>query len=226
VASRILVVDDEKGIRDLVQDALRLIGLEVTTAEDGLTALKYLRTQKWDLCIFDINLPGIDGYTLLEKLREQDSHTPVLMLSARGESVDVNRGLLLGADDYVRKPFGLEELVLRAKALLKRVTPENDAHYIIAGPITIDEDRYEVRFHGELIELSKTEYRLLIELATNAGRVLTKEYLLENVWGIDFHNNSTVVDTYISYLRKKLHKDGFEGIRTVRGIGFTLEVSR
>jgi two-component system OmpR family response regulator len=179
-----------------------------------------------DLVILDINLPTIDGFSLLEKLREKDLQTPVLLLSARGESVDVTHGLKLGADDYVRKPFGLEELVLRVRALIKRSSPAVESSLVIAGPITIDDVSHEVRFKEELIDLSKTEYRLLWELASRPGMVLSKEYLLENVWGIDFENNSTVVDTYISYLRKKLHRDEFEGIQTVRGVGFKLVVPR
>jgi len=220
----VLAVDDEKGIRDLVHDALSLAGFEVTGAADGLEALTLLRKQKWDLVILDINLPTIDGFSLLEKLREKDLQTPVLLLSARGDNVDVTRGLKLGADDYVRKPFGLEELVLRVKALIKRSSTIVEAQQLIAGPITIYDASHEVRFNDELIDLSKTEYRLLWELAARPGMVLSKEYLLENVWGIDFENNSTVVDTYISYLRKKLHKDGFEGVQTVRGVGFKLVI--
>jgi two-component system OmpR family response regulator len=220
----VLAVDDEKGIRDLVHDALSLAGFEVTGAADGLEALTLLRKQKWDLVILDINLPTIDGFSLLEKLREKDLQTPVLLLSARGDNADVTQGLKLGADDYVRKPFGLEELVLRAKALIKRTSHAVQSQQVIAGPITIDDASHEVRFNDELIDLSKTEYRLLWELAARPGMVLSKEYLLENVWGIDFENNSTVVDTYISYLRKKLHKDGFEGVQTVRGVGFKLVI--
>jgi two-component system OmpR family response regulator len=222
----VLVVDDEKGIRDLVHDALSVAGFHVSKAEDGLGALTLIRKQKWDLVILDINLPTIDGFSLLEKLREKDLQTPVLLLSARGESVDVTHGLKLGADDYVRKPFGLEELVLRVRALIKRSSPAVESSLVIAGPITIDDVSHEVRFKEELIDLSKTEYRLLWELASRPGMVLSKEYLLENVWGIDFENNSTVVDTYISYLRKKLHRDEFEGIQTVRGVGFKLVVPR
>jgi two-component system, OmpR family, response regulator len=226
VAIQVLVVDDEQGIRDLVHDALSLAGFEVTKAADGLEALALLRKQKWDLCILDINLPKVDGFTLLEKLRESDKQTPILLLSARGESVDVTHGLKLGADDYVKKPFGLEELVLRVRALLRRTTQEGPTNLILAGPIRIDDGRHTVEFNDELIDLSKTEYRLLWELASRPEMVLSKEYLLESVWGIDFENNSTVVDTYISYLRKKLHKDGFEGIQTVRGIGFKLALKK
>jgi len=226
VAIHVLVIDDEQGIRDLVHDALSLVGYSVSKASDGLEGLALLRKQKWDLCILDINLPKIDGFTLLEKLREKDKQTPILLLSARGENVDVTHGLKLGADDYVKKPFGLEELTLRVQALLRRSTVSAPSNSIIVGPIHIDDERHEVTFEEQLVDLSKTEYRLLWELASRPEMVLSKEYLLESIWGIDFENNSTVVDTYISYLRKKLHKNGFEGIQTVRGIGFKLAVKK
>ncbi len=226
MAIQVLVVDDEQGIRDLVHDALSLAGFEVTRAADGLEALALLKKQKWDLCILDINLPKIDGFALLEKVRDKDKQTPVLLLSARGDNDDVTHGLKLGADDYVKKPFGLEELVLRVQALLRRTSVSAPSHYIIAGPIHMDDDRHIVEFNGNIIDLSRTEYRLLWELASRPEMVLSKEYLLETVWGIDFENNSTVVDTYISYLRKKLHKEGFEGIQTVRGVGFKLALGK
>ncbi len=226
MAIHVLVIDDEQGIRDLVHDALSLVGYSVSKASDGLEGLALLRKQKWDLCILDINLPKIDGFTLLEKLREKDKQTPILLLSARGENVDVTHGLKLGADDYVKKPFGLEELTLRVQALLRRSTVSAPSNSIIVGPIHIDDERHEVTFEEQLVDLSKTEYRLLWELASRPEMVLSKEYLLESIWGIDFENNSTVVDTYISYLRKKLHKNGFEGIQTVRGIGFKLAVKK
>ena len=146
------------------------------------------------------------------------------MLSARADRVDVTRGLTLGADDYVTKPFGLEELLLRVKAILRR------ANVAIAkgvdmscGPITIDEDSHTVEFSGEAVELSPTEFRLLQVLIENKNRVLSKSLLLDEVWGITFESESTVADTYISYLRKKLHRDGFEGIKTVRGVGFVIQ---
>jgi two-component system OmpR family response regulator len=146
------------------------------------------------------------------------------MLSARADRVDVTRGLTLGAEDYVTKPFGLEELLLRVKAILRR------ANVAIAkgvdmscGPITMDEDSHTVEFSGEPVELSPTEFRLLQVLIENKNRVLSKSLLLDEVWGITFESESTVADTYISYLRKKLHRDGFEGIKTVRGVGFVIQ---
>jgi two-component system OmpR family response regulator len=145
------------------------------------------------------------------------------MLSARGDRADITRGLTLGADDYVTKPFGLEELVLRVRAILRRSQFIEEVPTVLScGPITLDQESHKVTFNSEIVDLSPTEFRLLHVLLESKGRVLSKSFLLEEVWGINFETETTVVDTYISYLRKKLHKDGFEGIRTVRGVGFQL----
>lgn len=169
----------------------------------------------------------MDGFELIERLRGNGDNTPALMLSARGDRADVTRGLTLGADDYVTKPFGLEELVLRIKAILRRSQLSESADQVLVnGPITLDAQNHLVTFKGEKVELSPTEFRLLQVLLESKGRVLTKVHLLDEVWGITFESESTVVDTYISYLRKKLHRDGFEGIRTVRGVGFQLQTDK
>lgn len=221
---KILIVDDEIGVRDLLTDSLQISGYEVSQAENGLEALKVIKTKKPDLVIIDINMPVMNGFELVEKMRESGDKTPVLMLSARSDQFDINRGLRAGADDYVTKPFGLEELTLRVKAILKRTNnTEENFRILNCGPIVIDTDKYRVTFNDELIELSPTEYRLLQLLMENKSRVLTKSTLLSEVWGIDFESETTVIDTYISYLRKKLHRDGYEGIKTVRGIGFVIE---
>ena len=220
----IMIIDDEAGVRDLLSDALKLAGFETVTAPDGMVAQTLLRTTKPDLLIVDVNMPMMDGFELIERIRSNGDNTPALMLSARGDRADITRGLTLGADDYVTKPFGLEELVLRVKAILRRsqfsvATPTN----ISCGPITLDSDSHQVTFNGEIVDLSPTEFRLLYVLLESKGRVLSKSYLLSEVWGITFESETTVVDTYISYLRKKLHKDGFEGIKTIRGVGFQLQ---
>jgi two-component system OmpR family response regulator len=224
MAQLILIVDDEAGVRELLGDALRIAGFETATAPDGMSALTSIRNKKPDLLIIDINMPLMDGFELVERLRSTGDNTPALMLSARADRADVTRGLTLGADDYVTKPFGLEELLLRVKAILRR------ANVAIAkgidmscGPISIDEDSHTVTFSGEPVELSPTEFRLLQVLIENKNRVLSKSLLLDEVWGITFESESTVADTYISYLRKKLHRDGFEGIKTVRGVGFVIQ---
>lgn len=219
----ILVVDDEAGIRELICDALSMSQFRTQTASDGLEALTRIRRERFDLIILDINLPKLDGLSLLEKIRKEGSQVPVLILSARRDRDDITTGLKNGADDYLTKPFGIEELVLRVKAILRRsnseASPKNE---LACGPIRIDLDRYQATFKGEIVELSATEFRLLEALILRMGKVAPRDTLLASVWGIDFENNSTVVDTYISYLRKKFHKDGFEGIKTVRGIGFQI----
>lgn len=221
---KILIVDDEAGVRELLKDALKLAGFETLTANDGMSALTALRSFTPDIMIIDINMPLMDGFELVERLRKNGNEVPVLMLSARADRVDVTRGLTLGADDYVVKPFGLEELVLRLKAILRR------SHFnaattaaISCGPISIDDGKHVVTFNDEVIDLSPTEYRLLQVLIENKNRVLSKTLLLDDVWGITFESESTVVDTYISYLRKKLHRDAFEGIKTIRGVGFVIQ---
>jgi two-component system OmpR family response regulator len=182
-----------------------------------------LRSIKPDLLIVDINMPLMDGFEFIERIREKGDNTPALMLSARGDRADITRGLTLGADDYVTKPFGLEELVLRVRAILRRASfKETTPAVLTCGPITLDEDSHSVTFNSDVVDLSPTEFRLLHVLLESKGRVLSKSQLLNEVWGINFETETTVVDTYISYLRKKLHRDGFEGIRTIRGIGFQL----
>jgi len=220
---KILVVDDEDGIRDLISDALSIGGFEVESSPDGLQALKTIRDHRFDLLILDVNMPKMDGFALLEKIRTDGIDTPVIMLSARGQKVDINQGLRLGADDYMTKPFGLEELSLRINAILKRTNKTAAEMTVIKfGPIEMNLDLYQVLFNNEVIDFSPTEFRLLEKLISNNGKVLSKESLMSSVWGIDYESESTVVDTYISYLRRKLHRDGFEGIKTVRGVGFQI----
>lgn len=220
---KILVVDDEDGIRDLISDALSIGGFEIESSPDGLQALKTIRDHRFDLLILDVNMPKMDGFALLEKLRTDGIDTPVIMLSARGQKVDINQGLRLGADDYMTKPFGLEELSLRINAILKRTNKTAAEMTVIKfGPIEMNLDLYQVLFNNEVIDFSPTEFRLLEKLISNNGKVLSKESLMSSVWGIDYESESTVVDTYISYLRRKLHRDGFEGIKTVRGVGFQI----
>jgi two-component system, OmpR family, response regulator len=222
--TKVLIVDDEAGVRELLMDALRLAGFDPHSAGDGMSALTLLRTFTPEIMIIDINMPLMDGFELVERLRKIGNDVPVLMLSARADRVDVTRGLTLGADDYVTKPFGLEELVLRLKAILRRSQSTIDSSILIScGPISIDDSSHTVKFNSDVIDLSPTEYRLLQVLIENKNRVLTKTALLDDVWGITFESESTVVDTYISYLRKKLHKNGFEGIKTIRGVGFVIQ---
>lgn len=220
---RILVVDDEIGVRELICDALHMSDFQTIQAADGLAALSAIRKDRFDLIILDINMPKLDGLALLEKIRNDGQQIPALMLSARGDKSDISSGLKLGADDYMTKPFSIEELVLRVKAILRRTgNSATAAKTLQCGPIFMDLERHLVKFNEETIEMSPTEFKLLEELIIRSGKVVSKEILLSNVWEIDFDTTSTVVDTYISYLRKKLHKNGFEGIKTVRGVGFQI----
>jgi len=227
MAQLIMVIDDEAGVRELLADALKLAGFETVTAADAMIAQTMLRTTKPDLLIVDINMPLMDGFEFIERIRGNGDNTPALMLSARGDRADITRGLTLGADDYVTKPFGLEELVLRVRAILRRAQfTETVPTVLSCGPISLDEESHTVTFNSEKVDLSPTEFRLLHVLLESKGRVLSKSFLLDEVWGINFETETTVVDTYISYLRKKLHRDGFEGIRTVRGVGFQLMLEK
>ena len=220
---KVLVIDDEPGVRELISEALSISEITAVQAADGLEALSFLRRERFDLLILDINMPKLDGLALLEKLRTEGTSVPVLMLSARADKADINQGLRIGADDYLTKPFSIEELVLRVKAIMRRSKGEvAEVKVLTCGPISMDFSKYSVKFNDQPVELSPTEFKLLEQLILNRGNVVTKETLLSEVWEIDFKSSSTVVDTYISYLRKKLHIDGFDGIKTVRGIGFQI----
>ena len=219
----ILIVDDEPGVRDLLQDALENAGYQTELASNGAEALDQLRRKSADICIVDINMPIMDGFEFLTRLREHDVKTPVLMLSARDAPEDVARGLRFGADDYVRKPFGLEEILLRIKAILRRSVVEDGSDMVLgAGSIEMNVDKHEVSVAGVPIELSATEFRLLEVLLERKDRLVTRVQLLREVWSIDFDSETSVLDTYISYLRRKVHHDGFAPITTVRGVGFKL----
>ena len=221
--TRILVVEDESAIRELIRDSLSLIEIETDGVGDGLEALNRLRRQRYDLVILDVNIPKIDGLAFLSKIRDEGSNIPVLVLSARSQRDDITQGLKVGADDYLVKPFGIEELILRVKAILRRTRPVfEETKKLACGPISMDLERHLVTFNDETVELSATEFSLLEALLNRSGKVVKKELLLAEVWGVDFPSNTTVVETYISYLRRKLHRDGYEGIRTIRGVGFQI----
>jgi two-component system OmpR family response regulator len=214
-----LVVDDEPGVRDLISDALNLVGLSSITAAHGMEALTKLRDNQVDLMILDINMPTMDGYEVLERMRDQGSRTPVIVLTARLDREDTKRAFQLGADDFVRKPFGIEELTLRVNAILRRSQPqvENES-VLVAGAITINLEQHLVSVEEVTIDLSPTEFRLLETFMQNQTRVLSKDFLLTEVWGLDNYADPNVVETYVSYLRKKLG-DALP-LRTVRGVGY------
>ena len=217
----ILVVDDEPSVRDLISDALNLAGYSSISAAHGLEALTKLRENQIDLMILDINMPNMDGYEVLQRMREQGSRKPVIVLTARLDREDTKRAFELGADDFVRKPFGIEELTLRVNAILKRSRSlsENES-VIVAGTIVMNLDQHQVFVDELAIDLSPTEFRLLQTFMENPGRVLSKNFLLTEVWGVDNYADPNAVETYVSYLRKKLGSS--LPLRTVRGVGYQL----
>jgi len=220
--ARILVAEDESSLNDLLQDALRMNGYETISAKHGLEALRLIREQKPDLVILDINMPQLDGFGVIEKLRNENNNVPVIVLTARDQRDDKSIGFGLGADDFVTKPFGLEELLMRVAAVLRRSknTPTS-GNILVSGNISLDVSNYRVSVKDEVIETSPTEFKLLHYLMENMGRVLTREQILSAVWGLDFATDGAVLDTYISYLRKKLGDNA--NIRTVRGVGYQIE---
>jgi len=220
-ALRILVADDDEAICDTIEDALHLAGYLTMRARDGQMALDRVRSDRPDLVILDVNMPKLDGFEVLRKMRSLSITTPAILLTARHEREDAITGLKLGADDYVKKPFGLEELLLRVAAVLRRVNGESDS-VLLCGTISLSVARHEVVCAENDIDLSPTEFRLLEYLMENKNRVLTKQQILDAVWGIDFDSSTTVVETFISYLRKKMSPEIDNMLVTVRGIGFKL----
>ena len=217
----ILVVDDEPSVRDLIADALNIAGYKSISAAHGGEALTKLRENQIDLVILDINMPNMDGYEVLTRMREQGSHTPVIVLTARLDREDTKRAFELGADDFVRKPFGIEELTLRVNAILKRTRSQfQNESVLVAGAIVINLDQHHVSVDEGTIDLSPTEFRLLQTFMENPGRVLSKNFLLTEVWGVDNYADPNAVETYVSYLRKKLGSS--LPLRTVRGVGYQL----
>lgn len=221
--ANVLVVDDDESIRHTVSDALRLAGHHAVEAADGVTAIDRVTREPFDLVILDVNMPHVDGFAVLEKLRRRRPDLPVIMLTARDEREDVVQGLRLGADDYIRKPFGLEEFSLRVSAVLRRSLTETGSGALRCGDLELDSSTSSVTHGGRVVSLSPTEFRLLHYLMLNQGQVLSKSRLLEAVWGIDYSTSSTVVETYVSYLRRKIDSEGHEHIVTVRGFGIRLE---
>jgi two-component system response regulator PrrA len=219
----VLVVDDDEDIRVSLHRGLRLSGFVVRTAEDGDAALAAVADRVPDCIVLDVGLPKRDGVAVVETLRRRGVTAPVLMLSARTTVDDRVTGLAAGADDYLIKPFALAELVARLRALLRRV-PAPSATWLAVGPLTVDPERRRAEVDGTPVELTRREFDLLETLARNAGIVLSRERLLEVVWGYDFAVDTNVVDVFVSQLRRKLEAGGAPRlVHTVRGIGFTLE---
>ena len=220
--TRVLVVDDEPNITDLVAMALRYEGFEVETAGTGRAALAAVEAFRPELLILDVMLPDLDGFAVTERLKGMRNKVPILFLTARDEVEDKVRGLTLGGDDYVTKPFSLEELVARIRALLRRAGGDAEAGPIQFADLELDDDTHEVRRAGTLIGCTATEFRLLRYLMQNAPRVLSKAQILDHVWQYDFGGDANIVETYVSYLRKKVDAAGPPLIQTVRGVGYRL----
>jgi two-component system OmpR family response regulator len=229
---QVLVVDDEPNIRELVQVALKFHGCAVTTAASGADALRQAESAKPDLIVLDVVMPDIDGFEVCRRLRSAGNEVPVIFLTARDTSSDTVTGLALGGDDYVTKPFSVEALVARVRAVLRRasrsapaVDADGDGDILRIGDLELDESRWSVQRAGAGIELSPTEFRLLAYLMRHQGRVLTRAQLLENVWGWDYAGQSQIVETYVSYLRRKLDPLGPPLIHTQRGVGYSLRAA-
>jgi two-component system, OmpR family, response regulator len=221
----LLVVEDEPFLRKAVASSLRFLGFRVTAAENGTDALRLARNRPFDLLVLDVVLPDVDGFEIVRRLRGDANQVPVIFLTAKDTHHDKLTGLTIG-DDYVTKPFELEELAARVRTVLRRTRPAAPQPVLSFADLTLDQDTYEVRRGGRLIELSPTEFRLLRYFMLNPGRVLTRAQLLSHVWGYDFGGSSTVVSTYVTYLRRKLASDGPDLIHTQRAVGFSLRLPR
>lgn len=222
--ARILVVDDEANIVDVISMALRYQGFEVETAENGIDAITAVHKFKPHLMLLDIMLPDMEGFEVAERLGANRSRTPIIFLTARDSTEDKVRGLTIGGDDYVTKPFSLEELIARVRLILRRNGQDESAadDVLKFEDLELDEATHEVSRGGRPIELTATEFRLLRYFLLNPRRVLTRQQILDQVWEYDFDGDARVLETYISYLRKKVDADDEPLIQTVRGVGYAL----
>ena len=222
--ARLLVVEDEQNIRELLATSLRFAGFDVAVAGDGATALRMATADRPDLIVLDVMLPDMTGFTVTRRLREKGEHVPVLFLTARDDTQDAVTGLTVGGDDYVTKPFSLEEVVARIRAVLRRTRPPQgeDGAVLRYADLELNEDSHDVRRGTREIELSPTEFKLLRFLLINRERVLSKSQILDHVWQYDFGGSGGVVENYISYLRKKVDDGQPHLIHTVRGFGYVL----
>jgi two-component system, OmpR family, response regulator len=224
----VLVVDDEAVLAEMVSMALRYEGWNIATASDGSAAIAAARAQRPDVVVLDVMLPDMSGLDVLHKLREEHPQLPVLLLTAKDAVEDRIAGLTAGGDDYVTKPFSIEEVVLRLRALLRRtgVTTVDSGAQLVVGDLVLDEDSHEVTRAGEPISLTSTEFELLRFMMRNSKRVLSKAQILDRVWSYDFGGRSNIVELYISYLRKKIDSGREPMIHTLRGAGYVLKPAR
>jgi two-component system OmpR family response regulator len=222
---RLLLVDDEENLRSMLEAALRHNGFQVDNAANGREALAAVGAQQPDLILLDVMMPDLDGFEVCRRLRSDGVKTPVLFLTARDATEDKVRGLTLGGDDYLVKPFSLDELVARVNAVLRRTGAAQDQAVLRIADLVMDDDAHRVTRGGREVALSPTEYNLLRFLLLNQGRVLSKAQILDHVWQYDFGGEGGVVETYIGYLRRKLDTTEPRLIHTLRGVGYTLRTS-
>ena len=226
---KVLVVDDEANIVELLTVSLKFQGFDVRSANSGTDALRIAREFRPDAYILDVMMPGMDGYELLQKLRSEGLEGPVLYLTAKDGVESRIHGLTIGADDYITKPFSLEEVITRLRVVLRRGNVQEDSaeeSSISYADLTLNDDTHEVTKAGELIELSPTEFNLLRFMMLNKEVVLSKAKILDNVWHYDFGGDGNVVESYISYLRRKIDTGDMPLIHTVRGVGYVLRKPR
>jgi len=224
LAGRVLVVDDEPHIADLLATALRYEGFEPVIRDGGAAALAAAIELRPDVILLDVMLPDFDGFEVARRLRLQGERMPIIFLTARDAPADAVHGLTVGGDDYVRKPFSLEEVVARVRSVLRRARPGVDPGPLRFADLELDDETHEVRRGAVLVDLTQTEYNLLRLFLENPRRVLTRAQILDRVWRYDFAGNGNVVDLYVGYLRRKLDPLGPPLLRTVRGVGYVLRV--
>lgn len=220
--TRVLIVDDEPNIRDLLATSLRFAGFEIQTAANGAQAVAAVTESEPDIILLDVMLPDMNGFSVTKKLRASGVQAPILFLTARDDTEDKITGLTVGGDDYLTKPFSLDEVVARIQAILRRTkTADVEPSIIDAGAVVINQDAHEVTVEGKSVDLSPTEYKLLRFLVMNPDRVLTKAQILDHVWEYDFNGDMGIVESYVSYLRKKLDPISSRPlIQTKRGVGY------
>ena len=226
--ARLLVVDDEPNIVELLSASLRYAGFEVATASGGQQALEVARTFRPDLLVLDVMMPGLDGFGVVSRLRGEGQRMPVVFLTARDATEDKVNGLTLGGDDYITKPFSLEEVIARIRAVLRRVgsADHGSSVRLTFADIEMDDETHEIWKAGELVPLSPTEFKLLRYFMQNVNRVLSKAQILDHVWNYDFGGDMNVVESYVSYLRRKIDTTEPRLLHTLRGVGYVLRLPR
>jgi two-component system OmpR family response regulator len=222
--ARLLVVEDDPNIRELLSASLRFAGFAVDAVTTGTEAVTAARDSRPDLIVLDVMLPDLDGFEVMRRLRETGVRVPVVFLTARDGTEDKVRGLTLGGDDYVTKPFSLEELTARIRAVLRRTSGDSGPNRLVFADLELDEETHEVMRGGQTVALSPTEFKLLRYLMLNAGRVLSKAQILDHVWNYDFRGDDSIVESYISYLRRKVDVTDPRLIHTLRGVGYVLRL--